>query len=91
MKRFAICLLAVGILLGASFLWAADRFIDTKKVESKTLVAWGGRSGLLIFIAMAIHSIPEGVAVGVGYASEGVYSGHLGSYVALAIAIPLTA
>ena len=36
---------------------------------------------------MSVHSIPEGVAVGVGYASEEVYATQLGSYIALAIAI----
>ena len=46
-----------------------------------------GRSGVLIFLAMCIHSVPEGVAVGVAYASDEVYGKHLGPYIATAIAI----
>ena len=49
--------------------------------------AWGGRTGVLIFLAMTVHSIPEGVAVGVGYAAEKIGAHGLGSYIALAIAI----
>ena len=43
----------------------------------------------MIFLAMSIHSIPEGVAVGTAYAAQGVEGlpPHLGSYIALAIAI----
>jgi len=50
--------------------------------------AWGWRTGLLVFVAMTIHSIPEGVAVGVGFASDAVgQSVHLGPTLALAVAI----
>ena len=36
---------------------------------------------------MSIHSVPEGIAVGVGYAGGEVYDTSLGSYIALAIGI----
>ncbi len=51
--------------------------------------AWGGRIGLLVFLAMTVHSIPEGVAVGVGYTSDAVgeLGANLGPTLALAIAI----
>ncbi|MEM7681790.1 MAG: ZIP family metal transporter [Planctomycetota bacterium] len=50
--------------------------------------AWGGRLGLLIFLAMTIHSIPEGVAVGVGYTADAAdKSVGLGPSLALAIGI----
>lgn len=47
------------------------------------------RHELLIFIAMTIHSIPEGLAVGVGYASTThvATAAGIGNYIALAIAI----
>lgn len=76
-----------GILLGAAFLWFTDRLMPHDFAEGATWKKWGGRSGVLIFIAMSVHSIPEGVAVGVGYASEEVYGGQMGTYIALAIAI----
>lgn len=77
-----------GILLGALFLWLADVGLSEDKFRfEERMQGWGGRTGMLIFLAMCIHSIPEGVAVGVGYTSEEVYSNDLGHYIALAIAI----
>ena len=76
-----------GILLGAAFLWAANSYLSPERLEQQAWKRWGGRAELLIFLAMSIHSIPEGVAVGVGYASEQIYSQNLGSYVAVAIGI----
>lgn len=76
-----------GILLGAAFLWLTDRLMPHEFAEGANWKKWGGRSAVLIFIAMSIHSIPEGVAVGVGYASEEVHGGRLGTYLAVAIAI----
>lgn len=76
-----------GILLGAAFLWATDRFLSRDRLEQAWWQKWGGRKEILIFVAMAVHSIPEGVAVGVGYASEEIYGTRLGTYIALAIAI----
>ncbi len=77
----------LGIILGSFFLWSTDKFFTTDRLESKNLTKWGGRVGILIFITMFIHSIPEGVAVGVGYASEEIADTNLGNYIALAIAI----
>ena len=78
-----------GILLGAAFLWGVNRYLVYHSMESSALGLLGGRREILIFVAMAFHSIPEGVAVGVGYASEQRMPDieHLGSYIALAIAI----
>ncbi|NKB25193.1 MAG: hypothetical protein GKR87_12615 [Kiritimatiellae bacterium] len=82
-----IVLVLAGILLGSLFLSIADRYLSPDRFNFKHFKQWGGKTGILIFVAMSIHSIPEGVAVGVGFASEEVYSNHLGSYIALAIAI----
>ncbi len=76
-----------GILLGALALWAVDRTLPHGHDEPEHWQAWGGKAGVLIFLAMSAHSVPEGVAVGVGYASEPLYHGHLGEYIAVAIAI----
>ncbi len=78
----------VGILLGATFLWFTDSRMA--KEEEFTHSFWkqlGGRTQILIFIAMVVHSIPEGVAVGVGFTSEEVYHTNLGLYIAIAISI----
>lgn len=76
-----------GMLLGAWMIWGADRLLARWKIDGRTLARWGGRGGVLIFLPMCIHSVPEGVAVGVGYASEAVYENNLGLYLALAISI----
>jgi len=77
----------VGILLGAGFLSVTDKYLSHERLEQTNWKRFGSRAQLLIFIAMSVHSIPEGVAVGVGYSSEAVYSNNLGNYIALAIAI----
>lgn len=87
-----------GILLGAMFLTVADRALPHEHAEgaegggaerAAALAKWGGRVGLLVFLAMTVHSIPEGVAVGVGYASDHASEApdNLGPTLALAIAI----
>lgn len=76
-----------GILLGSAFLWITDKYLSEERLNQASWKRWGGRAEILIFLAMSVHSIPEGVAVGVGYASGEVYSTDLGSYIALAIAI----
>lgn len=76
-----------GIFLGAAFLWSTDKFLSPERLETAVWKRWGEKTAILIFIAMSIHSIPEGVAVGVGYASEEVYSTNLGTYIAVAIGI----
>lgn len=76
-----------GIFLGAAFLAATDRYLNEERLNQSVWRRWGGRAEILIFLAMSVHSIPEGVAVGVGYASEEVYANDLGGYIALAIGI----
>jgi len=84
-----------GLLLGAGFLAWSDRYLphESDEPEAETRYAkWGGRTGMLIFLAMCVHSIPEGVAVGTGYvAGESEHypaqMSNLGNYLAVAIAI----
>lgn len=82
-------LITAGILLGAGFLWAVNAYLTGERIERSFLKSLGSRSEILIFVAMSFHSIPEGVAVGVGYASEQSIIGveNLGNFIALAIAI----
>jgi ZIP family zinc transporter len=79
-----------GLLIGAAFLSLSGKLIDDHDLGERFGKGLGGAGGLLIFLAMCVHSIPEGVAVGVGYTAEGTeYSSNpnLGNYLALAIAI----
>lgn len=86
--RFAPVLgVTFGILAGALLIWAVDRWLRGKDFESGSWSGFGGRASILIFLAMSVHSIPEGVAVGVGYASQAMYDNELGLYIALAIGI----
>ncbi len=84
---FQVIPVMTGILLGSFFLWVTDKHFSKEEFQNSKWSKWGGRAGILIFITMFIHSIPEGVAVGVGYASEEVANTDLGNYIALAIAI----
>jgi zinc transporter ZupT len=84
-----------GILAGALFLSITEKLLHGDDHDHANGHAhadsprslWGGRTGLLVFIAMTIHSIPEGVAVGTGFTAEEYGAEGLGLYIALAIAI----
>jgi ZIP family zinc transporter len=77
----------LGLMLGAGFLASADRYLSDRHPSEAFLAGWGGRAGLLIFLAMSVHSFPEGIAVGTAYAAGEVQGSTLGTYVAVAIAI----
>lgn len=88
----------IGILLGAAFLALTNHYLehdhddlahhavpDSNKANPSP---WGGHLGLLVLIAMTVHSIPEGVAVGTGYTSDAAHlTENLGPVLALAIGI----
>jgi len=84
-----VLLMLAGILLGALLLLSCDHMLKRRSMEDSALRRLGSRREILIFIAMAFHSMPEGVAVGVGYASQEAVAGidNFGQYIALAIAI----
>lgn len=88
MNVMAVLPVVIGIMAGGAFLSASDRFLGHYTEDTSHFAdGWGGKVGVLIFVAMTVHSIPEGVAVGVGYASEGLTEQPLGTYLAVAIAI----
>lgn len=78
-----------GLGAGCAFIWMVERRLPREGQESNFVRSLGGRVGALVFIAMTFHSIPEGVAVGVGFASEAhqVSFDDLGLYIAIAISI----
>ena len=59
----------VGFLLGCGFLWMADKIVPHMHAETKHLE--GVKSGLgkstLLILAVTLHNIPEGLAVGVAF------------------------
>ncbi len=78
-----------GMAAGAGFIALIERNLTKDRLAKSPLRKVGGRTEVLVFLAMTFHSIPEGVAVGVGYGAET----HLpdaqgfGNYIALAIGI----
>jgi ZIP family zinc transporter len=78
-----------GMGLGAGFLALVEKSLTPERMGSRWLSGVGGRTEVLVFLAMTLHSVPEGVAVGVGYGAETHLEGveGFGNYIALAIAL----
>jgi len=83
----------VGFLSGGGFLWLVDRFLPHMHIGAKQ--AEGSKSSLhrsiLLVLAITLHNIPEGLAVGVAFAAVASNFGGstLMGAVALAIGIGL--
>ena len=73
-----------GLLLGAAFFWLIQKIFDETDLKVGLLGKRAGKKGFMIFLAMFIHSFPEGVAIGVGFATGDFGFGLL---IALAIAV----
>ncbi len=74
----------LGLLLGAAFFrWTEKKFHTPEITEFYTKNGFS-RKGFLIFIAMFIHSIPEGIAIGVAFATGNF---EFGLVMAIAIAV----
>lgn len=74
----------LGLMLGAWFFrWTEKNFHDHDH-HQKFLKYGFSRRGLLIFVAMFIHSIPEGIAIGVAFATANL---KFGLVMALAISV----
>lgn len=86
---------AIGFAAGALFLFGLDKFvphlhINFKKEESEGLETNWHKTTLLV-LAITLHNIPEGLAVGVAFGAfaTGMPGAELGAAVALAIGIGL--
>lgn len=74
-----------GLALGAAFVLAGRRFLSTPHQHADALLARGlGRSSVLVFVVLLVHSLPEGFAIGTAYASS---TAGLGLFVIAAIAL----
>ena len=83
----------VGFLLGGVFLWVADRLLPHLHLGFKTSEAEGIKTSwqrsILLVLAITLHNIPEGLAVGVAFGALGadLPSASLAGAIALAIGI----
>jgi ZIP family zinc transporter len=86
---------AIGFLLGGGFLWGIDKILPHLHIGLPMTQAEGIKTNLdrsiLLVLAISLHNIPEGLAVGVafGAAAAGVPQATLASAIALAIGIGL--
>jgi zinc transporter ZupT len=77
-----------GLLAGCATLWFVRNWLTPERLATSPFKSLGTRQSALVFLAMTLHSFPEGVAVGVGYGAEGrVGAEGLGLHLAVAIAI----
>jgi ZIP family zinc transporter len=86
---------AIGFLLGGAFLVVADKLLPhlhlgfPRKEAEGPKTGW--RRGVLLVLAITLHNIPEGLAVGVAFGAlqSGTTSATLGAALALAFGIGL--
>lgn len=91
----AVLIASIGFLAGGLFLFLADKLLphlhmNQPKSEAEGIKTSWQRSVLLV-LAITLHNIPEGLAVGVafGAASMGLGGATIGGAIALAIGIGL--
>jgi len=83
----------VGFLSGGAFLWCIDKLLPHLHQGFATDEAEGVKTGwqrsILLVLAITIHNIPEGLAVGVafGAVASGIPEASMGGAIALAIGI----
>jgi ZIP family zinc transporter len=86
---------AIGFLLGGAFLWSIDKVLPHLHVGFPLSEAEGipthWRRTILLVLAITLHNIPEGLAVGVafGAAAAGLPEATLATALALAVGIGL--
>jgi ZIP family zinc transporter len=73
----------LGVVSGATALFALDRGLPHEHLQLTSDDGKSYRRGILLFAAMTLHNVPEGLAVGTSYAAEP----RLGVLLAVAIAL----
>jgi zinc transporter ZupT len=84
LRRGGAFVVSAGMIGGALFFAAAARFVAGREWQ---LGSWGvaeSRQPILLLLTMFVHSAPEGLAIGVGYATG---EARFGVLLALAIAV----
>jgi ZIP family zinc transporter len=83
----------VGFLSGGVFLWCIDKLLPHLHIglpeEKSEGIKTSWQRSILLVLAITLHNIPEGLAVGVafGAAAAGLSSASLGAAIALAVGI----
>lgn len=86
---------AIGFLLGGAFLWLVDKLLPHLHMGVPTEGAEGLKTSwrrvVLLVLAITLHNIPEGLAVGVGFGAvaAGLPAASLTGAIALALGIGL--
>jgi ZIP family zinc transporter len=57
----------IGIIIGIIFLMLSDIMIESAIPRSQNLEQHFARTGVMLFLAIACHNFPEGMAIGSGY------------------------
>lgn len=88
MGKLAFLPAAVGFLLGIAFLLLLDKLIPHLHLNSDKAEGLQSKlpKNIMMLLAVTLHNIPEGMAVGVVYAGA-IYGGGMSSSAALALAI----
>ena len=73
----------LGLLLGAAFFWFTEKKVEDQHFH-KNITQGLSKKSFLIFLVMFVHSIPEGIAIGVSFATGNF---HFGLIMAIAIAV----
>ncbi len=84
LRRGKVWDVAAGFIVGAFFYWFTAKKIEKRDWKIENLNSYDSKQSVLMIITMFIHSIPEGIAIGVGYAT-GDYK--FGLLLAIAIAV----
>lgn len=83
----------IGFLLGGLFLWGVDKLLPHLHIGSKLTEAEGVKTNwkktFLLFLAITLHNIPEGLAIGVafGAVAHNIPGANLAGAIALAFGI----
>ncbi len=83
---------AIGFVVGAGFLWLADKLIphihlDSKKGDEPEGIPTHLHRSVLLVLAITLHNIPEGLAVGVAFGAAAISGSGVTIMSAIAVAI----
>lgn len=74
----------LGLMLGAAFFWFVEKKSNAPNLHFGKILHAKSKRSFFIFLAMFIHSFPEGVAIGVGFATGDF---NFGLIMAIAISV----
>lgn len=82
---------SIGFMLGVVFIWLMDKFVGRVIDKRKDNVGDGAKRSVLLTLAVTLHNIPEGLAIGVlfGSVALGIPEATIGAAIALALGIAI--